>query len=100
MGEVEHLQMLDSIARKAGMVVPRSRIVQAPGAYPAAIQTPLDGRPASALLISEQLTSTKLMDIITNWLIEWSRATQSLQPWSTGWLEQMIVVPARELAPC
>ncbi|CAN5170180.1 hypothetical protein BH23CHL1_BH23CHL1_04610 [soil metagenome] len=99
MSEVDHLRLLGSIAREAGIAFPKSRAVQIPGAYPTVIQSPLDGLPAASLLMSGKLKSATLMDPITNWLVAWNSATLSHQPWDADWLEQAIMAPARKLAP-
>lgn len=69
------------------------------GEQAVAAQTPVSGRPASGLLERAPATAPTLLRRLAQGLVRWNRSTARPRPFSAADAEEMVLAPARRLAP-
>jgi hypothetical protein len=97
--ERERLARLGSKASQSGARVPQLLSFDPAGRRPLLLQTVVSGRLVSHLLAAEPRRLLGVIDRVTDWLEQWSRASMSTHPLTRDLLNEELLDNATLLAP-
>ena len=97
--EAGALAGLGSLARRIGTAVPQALGLEPVGSRLLLLQSAMEGEPVSLLLARAPGRLYEVLERLSAWLADWSRATATMTTLDAGMLQRVLLEPAAELAP-